>query len=841
MVPTFGYLRRPISSIFSIWLSIARREFTHSILSTESVEASSSNSASKCVDSEPPPYHLLSQEQASSDVRTDQTSSTSWNVPYGNHVEWLTERCAATAFVYPVLLVSSQAALCLQVLNVVTLTYFLCFLISQLWGRGVEIRDVVVVVSIVLIQALGGGLLWIVLSARFHMNQAEFFSMGLVIGSILTTFINQLLLVTQLKGLGALVLLVLAVSWIASRKLWNSLRICSNSPDVTLLIFLAALVPLAIDEASTTPATLFICIGALIVTLIRNPKVKTSFVGLVIVLSGLVTRLFLNIFADGGGPLSPLFFTSTDDQIKSEQLAYSISKWGLGTNSAAVNRPIKFHWLSLGWAGDFMQFGDVDPYVVTLHVIPLLVLVCISALLLSIARELNLSQSVTHLVPFFLLAAGNGQVEFRFFFILTTSNLVPHLWILGLVFVLLLYERSHRMVLLLLLPMLSVAVLLGKGPYGVVIVVGLIGSLVYSFRRSPHSCGIDFKYQIAASLAIALTGIAYIYYLRSPLTDSYYFSLPEFVYGFPYPLPGASGSLLFSGIFGTCVLVAFVVTRFAWVLRFTLLLQSRLGWFLTCSAFAGFLSFVVKQARSEIYFLNASLTVSVVALLIALSDPQSTRVQFKSFQLVGLISLLAVLMWIMRTLWYDGRFLIVSSLLIALTLGVTLSRNWNIQCAVTLTLVLSLIPIANGISSLKLKPDKKFELISVDELLTFEWIRHNTPDSAIFITNRSLCENTIRCGSGMPVAASLTRRRFLIEGARTLTPTRMWDGPYPQQLQTEVFLSLEFADSPSESTIESLKQIGVTHALLYGEVTYSQQLPVSSKIFGIQDISVIKL
>lgn len=722
-----------------------------------------------------------------------------------------------------------------------TLTSFLCFLISQLWGRGVETRDIVVVVLVVLIQILGGGLLWVVLSERFQMKQIEFFSMGLAIGSILATVIDQFLLDTQLEGFGALVLLVSAVAWMTLRKLWNGFRINSSPPEVALLILLASLIPLATDEAATTPATILMGLGMLICRLIQSQRVALAFSALTIIASALATRLFLRTFADGGDALSPLFYTASDDQIKSEQLAYSISKWGLETNSAAVNLPIKFHWLSLGWAGGLMQMGNIDPYVVTLHVIPLLILVCLSALLVSIAHEMNLGQLVIHLAPFLLLAAANGDREFRFFFVMTTTNLVPHVWILGLVLVLLLYEQSRKVRLLSLIPLLSVAVLLGKGPYGVVIVIGLIGSLAFSYCQKSRSGSIEFKYRIAVYLAILMSGIAYVYYLRSPLTDSYYFSFSEFINRFPFPLPGVSGNLLLSGVVGGLVLATFVLTRFTWVFQPSALLSSRLGWFTACSAIAGIFSFLFKQVGSETYFANAALTLSVVALLIVFGTSQFSKVQINGSQLVGLIGLLSALMWVVRNASDDARILIVISLLSAVAFGLAVSRTWRIRSTVALALVFALIPIANGVSSLKFKQNNRFEIISAEELSVFDWIRLNTSASSIFITNRYLCDETVRCGSGMPVAASLTRRRFLVEGARTLTPTRMWDGPYPLQLRKEVTISLQFFELPTSSLIRNLKQMGVTHALIFGEATNSQHLLANSRLFGTQNISVYEL
>ena len=664
--------------------------------------------------------------------------------------------------------------------------------------------------------------------------------MGLAIGSILSAVIDQMLLNLGVRGFGGPLILLVAVCWISIRRLWKKIFLTRSEHMTVLFILLACQVSLAIDESFSTPGAIVLCVGFAFLNHGSHKRIHSSVPIVLTLLAGISTKVYLLVFG-GSGPLGPLFLTASDDQIKSEQLSYSIARWGLSSNSAAMSLPIKFHWLSLGWSGGLMQLGDIEPFTVTLHIVPIVAFIAIASLLVAIATEIGLTRWLVLAAPALLLWAANADGDFRFFFVLTTTNLVPHVWILSLVMVLTVFETSKNTRLLVLIPILGTAVLLGKGPYGVVVAGGLLLALAVSLKSShSRSRSIDHRFQIAIAASTLGSVVAYLVFLRSPLTDSYYFSISEVIERFPFPLPVTSQGIGLRVLIGLVVVTIFVLTRFLWIAQIKSLTQSHLGRFIIGSSITGALSFLVKQIGSETYFVNASLSVSVIGALLLLSKKQQALERVSGAHAVALVVAVAVFLRITKFVVQDPRILIGVTLLGAAVCGFLLSQSTKVGLGLALIVSLALIPISGGLSSIKFLQNDKVEFISPDEQAAFAWVRENTPDTAIVVTDRYLCADVIRCGTGMPAVASLTRRRLLIEGARTLTPTKMWDGPYPDQLQEPVRLSLQLIESPSAKVLEELKQVGVTYAVIYGNRGKIRKLPDLSEEFRAGDVSVFK-
>lgn len=720
-------------------------------------------------------------------------------------------------------------------------TVFL-YLVAQLWGRGITFAQLTPLSVSILIQVMGGGFIWILISSRLRISQIEVIGMGLAIGSILSTVIDQMLLNLGVRGFGGPLILLVAVCWISIRRLWKKIFLTRSEHMTVLFVLLACQVSLAIDESFSTPGAIVLCVGFAFLNHGSHKRIHSSGPIVFTLLAGFSTKVYLLVFG-GSGPLGPLFFlTASDDQIKSEQLSYSIARWGLSSNSAAMSLPIKFHWLSLGWSGGLMQLGDIEPFTVTLHIVPIVVFIAIASLLVAIATEIGLARWLVLAAPSLLLWAANADGDFRFFFVLTTTNLVPHLWILALVMVIAVLETSKNTRLLVLIPILGTAVLLGKGPYGVVVAGGLLVALAVSLKSSSlPSRSIDHKFQIALAVSLLGSGVAYLVFLRSPLTDSYYFSLSEMIERFPFPLPVTSQDMGLRVIIGVAVFSIFVLTRFLWIAQTTSLTQSHLGRFIIGASITGALSFLVKQIGSETYFVNASLSVSIIGVLLFLSRKQPSLSSISGAHAVALVVVAAVFLRITKFAIRDPRILIGVTLLGAAVCGFLLSQSTKIGLGLALIVSIALIPISGGLSSIKFLQNDKVEFISPNEQAAFAWVRGNTPDSAIVVTDRYLCAGVIRCGTGMPVVASLTRRRLLIEGARTLTPTKMWDGPYPYQLHEPVRLSLQLIESPSAKVLEELKQLGVTYAVIYGDRSNLRKLPGLIEKFRAVDVSVFKI
>jgi hypothetical protein len=716
----------------------------------------------------------------------------------------------------------------------------LVFIASQMWGRGIPLDQVVAVCVMSSLQVAVGIILWACSMKRQMLSQLELLALGMVLGPLTCTIFDQVLMTVGVKGLGTFLAFTASLVILVSVRPWRTASLAPLQLESTYAVIGSTLLALSIDEAFTTPALAIGFVVLLAHRFLRSQKSRNGIALLVAMMSGLAVRATLHVTSITGGPLFPLFLTSSsDDQIKSEQLSYSIANWGLSLNSAAVELPIKFHWLSLGWAGTLMQAKDVDPFVVTLHFVPLFGLIGLGALLITVAEKLDLKNWVVPLAPFLLLVAMNGDGEFRFFFVLTTTNLIPHMWIVALVIFLLEYQREGNRALLVGVALLPAAIILGKGPYGVVVGTGLFLVLLSTFRCRDN-LNLWLRFAVTCSLLVVVG--SYVAFLQSPLTDSYYFSISEFIERFPFPLPTVNSSLLIQLILGCLIVSIFAVSRFPWLLRFSSFSSHPLSFLIVGGSVGGLGSFVLKQVGSETYFINAALTLSVIGTLITFRQLEVDKLKIPKVVLFYSTSLATVSLLFVRLSVSDIRLKIVLVVLFPMIIGVMIAFRFRLPIRTLAFTTLMCVPVLTGISNVKVKQNEFVEFISQSEQQAFGWVRNNTSPDSLFITDRYLCRESVRCGSGMPVASSLTRRRFLIEGARTLTPTRLWDGPYPPQLSRAASLTLAFMDDPNEKILADLRANGVTHAIMYRATTDRWLRPLKvEEIYRSSEVSVFSL
>ena len=218
-------------------------------------------------------------------------------------------------------------------------------------------------------------------------------------------------------------------------------------------------------------------------------------------------------------------FIGTDDILMNEQRASSVALWGIADHSAATGIPMKYHWLSLAWSGMTSRIADAPPFTVTLHLAPLLAFVVIGFLLLSIASRISVNRWVILSAVPILFFSNSIPIPFRFYYVNNVSNVFTHIWFFAFVicFINLLERPSIRSAFL--LPVFSSAVILGKGPFGIVLALGICFSLVYILLFSRQ-----LKHLISALVfSLLFMVMTYIFFIRSTdLVSAYIWDWPQF-------------------------------------------------------------------------------------------------------------------------------------------------------------------------------------------------------------------------------------------------------------------------------------------------------------------------
>jgi len=737
------------------------------------------------------------------------------------------------------------------------------------------------IVSVLSIQGVTGGIVWILLSRQKHDSPFELVGMGCVIGFLLATISDQVFRFNLLSTVSWLlpstvVGLAFFVPWVRTQMSQHTLSAFSIE-DATFILCVS-LIGQGLDNNASTIAALVLGSSLILPHIVRKMFGRSRIAIHSVPIAGIFTAIVVYWFISGYPKLENQLLRSlfsgtvgVDDRIYSEQMSWSIANWGLSTNSAAMGLPIKYHWLSLGWSGMISKAAHLEPFVVTLHVIPIVACIVIACLAVAIAQRLTSAQWLYYLAPFLLLATDNNGRSLRFFE-LNTSNLLSHIWFIG--FFVAFHKHLHEKLRFpqIVLPALAVATTLSKGPYGVVLCVGVVAAAVVVFFTKSST---RFSTISALSISGLASVIAYLVFIVSPLTSyGYSFYWPQFIALFPFPLPNTTAEGTRGLVLGLVVLLIFVLTRFAgaWKLLTPRPGQNAFNALILGASIAGFLAFVVKNFEAERYFINAGLVAGSIATLVALATYESESRKISILEVTKVICLTLLFFFASRVmlaiglqqigaikiLEYQLKLIIacLSSVLAISTLFIhdrySASKSsfgikgTNIGYRAVISLVtVSMLAFSTQLAFRSYDFTGKEASVPNEELKALSWIRNHIPENAVLATNRSICPNTVTCDefdSSSHLVSAMSRRRVLIEGPRFLLPTQFKGLEYPTFLEPQVSASLGFIRMPSEDRLNTLRRFGVTwlYVVLDADLP-SSWAPWGTTVFRNSIVAVVKL
>lgn len=698
------------------------------------------------------------------------------------------------------------------------------FVFSQLWARGLSVANSLLLAFWFFSNAVIGS--WIYLNAikNKRTNPYEVMFVGSSIGIVLHALLDQLLVGFNIIGMTSRFSILTAIIIILlNRGVLNTEMNPTLNYDTNLsfALFISVMTVLAsMDDLSWVTIIVFVFFG-----LISNLKRLTNFSKWFLISAILISAAcqnFLLKMSHGSGRLLLPLITGSDDQIKTEQLSWSLANWGLQTRSSAIDIPIKFHWLSLAWSGSISTGISPQPFSVTLHFVPLVGFLLAAIAGVALAVRIS-SRPLLWITAPAILILGSGFLEReRFYFILTTTNLIPHLFILAFFFLVLNFLEGNATLLNQLLLMLTPSfVMLGKGPYVVAVLLALSALLI-----TPN-ISIANRFQCAMLLLVsAIFAFAtYWIFIRSPYSDGYVFSLKYIVGAFPSPLSYPQTNSGFLRIFVLVfVFTGFLIVRFPMIFLYKKLqLPIHLTRFFICGTASLLFSFIAYQSGSETYFMNAALTLSATANIYLMNCALAgISPSHRSNKARWLLSFFAVLILIGSLIANNrnpvaARFFPFAIQWILLIVVFVLLISWYKSSISLFTISLIIVPLLMGVSGIRLRNSEVDRGPFVkDEIALYEFIRNELPKDAIIGTNRGLCRDTVVCDSdvGMPVAAAFSQRQFLIEGSRSILPTKYWTTNYPFGLQSRVDAIYAFIDAPSIPSKQELLDKGVSWLII---------------------------
>jgi len=730
-------------------------------------------------------------------------------------------------------------------------------------AHGVPVRDAAVALTIIAFQVAGGAALWSLLQRDRRVGLIESLGMGFAIGSMTSTVADQLLLDTPLRSIGWLIPLAASgMAWIRSSRLHDvATPYYRNSTDDGISLIAVVLLCVFLGRGVLIGGwfwgTLTMTIGV-IIALWSHTRIRDSFRLLIFGTCALLGTIFIfwmrPTIEYGSWLLHPLY-TGTDDQVFSEGIGYSLAHFGPFDQASAIHTSFRYHWFSLAWSGMVGRVGHIAPFVMTPHVVPAVAFAGIATLLMTLVQAFKRSRALAVTAVIICFATSSAPEPVRFFQVLNTTNVIPHVWILAFAIAFSLHLRGNIRIPRIVLAALAATSALAKMPYAAVLVSGTFVALMVSFVRDRRQArvllvSVGFSWiAMAATFVLFLSPHKWTQFSYSAVsTLSYYGGGPKL-------------SLLLIG--------AFFVTRFAgvWNIRPASMRTDQLilVGFMVGSIAAGFLRFIVTGNSTEAHFLSAALTLGAGASAWGINRAMPTDERLRTRLCIGAGVVPALFMWWISSNWdtaqsnewitnHEGVKLLfplaLSTIAILITATImVIAHKPDIGAAVWAVASLALVGSSVGVFINEARQPLPYSfttsVASTEDITALAWLRNNSKPDEIIATNRYLCpvQSTCEYDDSSFLISAVANRRVLIEGPRFIVFNR----PYPDWVNDRIDLSLAFANSPNQQLYERLRKFDVRWFYFDSQFTTSGQdvskalEPWGSIEYHAGQISIIKL
>ena len=499
------------------------------------------------------------------------------------------------------------------------------FYILWMCASGVSLVDALRTLISLSVQTSVG----LTISSRIFGKQRYFtdsIALGVAVGSIVCTVIDQIFLgmgVQIPRPLWQICLLILFVSDFLKNQQalipapeFMDVRVVAASPLVVMFGY------------GLIPSYWFVFLMLTLVTtfLLFMPLVAQSQTRICLLTSFGLGLSLLSIFAlrpneptYGIRLLRPLYI-GTDDLVFSESVSWSLSHFGFHEYAAAIGTSMRYHWFSLAWSGLIDKESDSLPFVVTLHVIPVVTFVTLAWLIIALFRACQIPTSFGIIACAILFSTSIGFEPSRFFYTLNTSNIVPFIWIVTALIALVLTQSEVHNRLNLVIPILVSVILISKVPFGLSTIAGLSFGLLYTFskKRRISDLVVLFSSVIIGLVSFALFLRPHSWEQRKLLISPNLTSLNTGITN-----GNVIPTILVLGIF-LILVVGILGSRFAdFQPSQRLLITSLSG-----MVISGILRFLLIGNSAELYFMNPAIFAGSLVSAIGLSQtlgPRSRR------------------------------------------------------------------------------------------------------------------------------------------------------------------------------------------------------------------------
>ncbi len=685
---------------------------------------------------------------------------------------------------------------------------------------GVSLNNSVALIALVFLQSwLGTQVIRLIFGPQESL--ITLLALGFAVGAAIVTITDQILVNSFSTSSRTLAFLHVGILLVLAHLPKERSSLPFGSPEDLKILQISFLAVLSGYGTLAHGRQLSGAIGLVAIAVLSSRHLKLSYWKSSLVTSLAFVVQFIVLFLSrpsqpvyGRWLLHPLY-TGSDDLIFSESLSWSLAHFGLGDYAAAAGISVRYHWFSLAWSGLLDKLTGVEPFAVTLHLIPAVCLAVIAILTAGIATSVSKSRLAGPSAVLLLFGTASQVEPTRFIHVLNTSNIATFMWILVLLFATLQLSQDSLRLPAIVLSLLNVVVLLSKAPFGV---VTFLSTMLMLFAKSRFHSQVE-RIKIGALVA-ALSALTFVLFLQPHDWEIRNF---EFVFNSPmlandsilYPLP----SIL---IIGSTVCVS-MLGYFALKQTSYRLEHQQVTVFLMVMATLGVLRFLLVGGSAELYFFDMTLFAGAILGAIAISST------FRSLSFRDFLALTVLLIVTSTACYVELNYHVVQKVVNLESTDVLLPALMAVLLGLVGRILRYRIELFKrtgfwflallGATSVSIpsfidqitRPESfagANQVASVETINALTWLRKNSPPRAVVATNRYLCPPQELCDfdDSRYLVSAIGRRRVLVEGPRFVIGGR----PFPQWMNDRIAISIRFSQSPNSDDLLQLRKYGVS-------------------------------
>jgi hypothetical protein len=550
----------------------------------------------------------------------------------------------------------------------------------------------------------------------------------------------------------------------------------------------------------------------------------------IVILSGFIVSLKLRGIND-------FWKVTSNDQVFSESLSWSILQWGSSDSPFASGTPINYHWFALLWAGASSSSVNAEPWTVVTRVLPVISFIGVFSLLWGLTEDFFKRTSAPFIACTFLVLYSNNLGLSLTRTIASPTFLLACVWLLAFTHSIFSFWKNPSWQLIFSSSVFLFMAFGGKVMNGAIGLSAALFALGIAFIARQTNVSKRFLLMMATMLIASFFLVYFLVYRNNQPGNLNYLLIESLLAVQLGLLTRDKGSVfrLISNIFITSAMMLPMIAILVYAIKQTFRKEFRF-WFVSGSIVASFiLTFMTSHpGASQLYFWLASMVLTAILIPTVFYDgftPSKEGFSLAPYWVICSISaFFSIYVWNRAVITESGfsslilkyasvasGFILILLLSAVVKFGLNKFSKSNVRFLHVAFLGVSVLfnlglgvnqRITNLVDRSQVKmsdaTDKDLMTGSIDHLEILDWIRLNTDVADIVATNRFCIPGPSYCISKWQLVSAVSHRRMLFEGGYFELPI------IPGlELYNRYLLSSKFGNNPSPLGLRKMCDYGV--------------------------------